>query len=57
MKTYLQSLRDQLASVMQDLDAMPRHKEGSDWHADRVDEAMWLVRTIERHEALCLTIR
>ena len=52
MQSYLQSLRAQLAAVMQDLDAMPPHKRGSEWEQDRTNEAMWLVRTIERHEAM-----
>jgi hypothetical protein len=49
---YLESLRAQLKSLMADLDAMPRHKTGSEWHTDRVNEAMWLVRTIEKHEKM-----
>jgi hypothetical protein len=49
---YLEALRAQLKSVMQDLDAMPAFKRGSEWEQDRTNEAMWLVRTIERHEAM-----
>jgi hypothetical protein len=49
-KTYLEDLKHQLASVMQDLATMPKHKAGSDWHEDRVREAWWLVAAIEKHE-------
>jgi hypothetical protein len=52
MLNYLESLRSQLKSVMADLDAMPPHKRGSEWEKDRTNEAMWLVRTIERHEKM-----
>jgi hypothetical protein len=46
----LRDLRKQLAAVMADLDAMPRWRSGSEWHVDRVDEAQWLSRQIERLE-------
>jgi hypothetical protein len=42
--------RRQLKSVMDDLATMPAHKAGSEWEADRVEEARWLVRSINRME-------
>lgn len=46
----LQDLKAQLASVMNDLAGMPRHKVGTEWHTDRVEEARWLTRAINRME-------
>jgi hypothetical protein len=48
----LAELRAQLGSCMSDLSTMPRHMAGTEWHADRADEARWLVRTIARYERL-----
>jgi hypothetical protein len=46
MTERLAELRAQLADVARDLDGMGAHMAGTEWHADRVDEARWLVRTI-----------
>ena len=48
MQTYLDSLKSQLRSVAADLDGMTREMAGTEWHRDRVDEARFLVREIER---------
>jgi Cys-tRNA synthase (O-phospho-L-seryl-tRNA:Cys-tRNA synthase) len=50
MAGTLADLKAQLADVMADLANMPRVKAGSRWHADRVEEARWLVRAIDRME-------
>lgn len=46
----LADMKAQLASCMTDLATMPKHKAGSEWHTDRVEEARWLVRAINRME-------
>lgn len=46
----LADLRRQLKDVMNDLATMPAHKAGTEWHADRVEEARWLTRTVNRME-------
>lgn len=51
MNEKLEALRQQLRTVAADLDAMPRHMAGTEWHLDRVEEARWLVKTIARYEA------
>lgn len=51
MDERLADLRAQLRSVAAELDGMGRHMAGTQWHADRVEEARWLVRTIARYEA------
>lgn len=48
--TTLETLKARLTSVASDLDNMARHMAGTEWHRDRVDEARWLVREIERRE-------
>ena len=45
---YLEGLRGRLASVQQDLYLMPASKLGSEWHADRCNEVVFLVRELER---------
>lgn len=50
MQGTLADLRTQFASVMDDLARMGKHMVGTDWHTDRVEEARWLTRTIDRME-------
>jgi len=47
----LAELRAQLRGVAAELDAMPRHLAGTEWHLDRADEARFLARTIARFES------
>jgi hypothetical protein len=46
----LAMLKEQLGDVTRELAVMPAFKIGTQWHTDRVDEAQWLARTIERME-------
>jgi hypothetical protein len=46
----LADLKRQLASVLNELAAMPLHLIGSEKHRDRVDECRWLMRTVNRLE-------
>ena len=46
----IDEMRAQLRSAMEELSRMPRHLAGSEWHADRVEQARWLTRAIERRE-------
>jgi hypothetical protein len=50
MQGTLADLKAQLADAMADLAGMPAHKAGTEWHRDRVEEARWLQRTIDRIE-------
>jgi hypothetical protein len=47
----IEDMRRQLASCTQDLATMPKHKAGTEWHQDRVEEARWLTAAIERQTA------
>jgi hypothetical protein len=46
----LADLRARLADVTADLARAPLHKIGTEWHRARVEEARWLVRSINRME-------
>lgn len=48
MTTTIDNLKRQLRGVMEDLSTMARHMAGTEWHMDRVEEARFLVREIER---------
>jgi hypothetical protein len=50
MQGTLADLRAQLADVMMELGRMGRHKAGTQWHHDRVEEARWLVAALDRLE-------
>jgi hypothetical protein len=50
MSGDLDNCKALLASVSDDLATMGKHKAGTEWHTDRVREAEWLHRTIERLE-------
>lgn len=51
MTGNLEDMREQLRSVMEELSRMPRHLAGTEWHADRVEEARWLTEAIAKREA------
>jgi hypothetical protein len=44
------ALKSQLATVMADLSTMAPHMAGTEWHQDRVGEAMWLMDAIRAAE-------
>jgi hypothetical protein len=50
MRGTLADLKAQLADVMADLARMGKHMVGTEWHRDRVEEARWLTRAINRME-------
>lgn len=48
IQAELDGLYEQALSLYHDLERMPRHLDGTEWHTDRVKELRWLSGAMER---------